>query len=147
MATLGDVNVREAATEGVYEEIARLAADEKIRTPRLEVRRVGDYSSDEIQDHRAFISSVSQIATPFSDDVFGDRAMVSHKHVPVMTVYCLPRGAERPSPERVVVHRSEASLATRVDISSPLEPSEIKMFQLASRPAVVERPGSRDDFN
>jgi hypothetical protein len=133
LSTIRDPQGRALATLGVHDAIASMTADEEIRTPSLDVRRIGAYSGGEVKDHRAFIASATQPATPFSQDVFSDSALVAKRHVPHTTALTVPPGLQPPASKSVVVHRSDASLATRVDISEALQPSEIKLFLRAER--------------
>ena len=146
LSTIRDPRGRELATVGVQEAIAAKAAEEEIRTPPLKVRRIGEYSGDEIQDHRAFIASATQRATPFTSDVFADGALVAQRHMPHMTALTVPRGVQATPSDSVVVRRSDASLATRVDISQTLQASEIKLFLRPDR-VVPTAPRSADEYN
>lgn len=146
LKTIRDPHGRELATLGVHEVIAAMAAEEQIRTPPLKVRRIGEYSGNEIQDHRSFIASSAQPATPFAADVFADQALVAQRHKPHMTALTLPPGVDQVRSDSVVVHRSAASLATRVDISQTLQASEVKLFLRPDRVAPAASQ-SADEFN
>ncbi len=147
LRTIKDPRERESRTLAVRDVIAEMVADEEIRTPPLKVRRIGEYSGGEIQDHRAFIASATQPATPFTQDVFTDSALVAKRHVPHLTALTVPPGVKPVESQAVVMHRSGSSLATRVDISQTLQPSEIKLFLRAQRVLPRTSTESTGEFN
>lgn len=147
LATTLKNEARQEATEAVFAEIDQLVVDGKVRAPQLTVVRLGQYSGGVEQSDIAFLAGSNTIQAPFAPDLFGDKARVQGLGRPERTTFSLPVGMSPPIVENSRVTKSRGSLATRVDISQPLEPRNLTMFEAKAKAPLFDPDSGTDDFN
>ena len=142
-----DERIRDEATTAVFAKTGRLVADGRVRVPELSVVRLGPYSSGDLVNDRGFLVGSNNYPTPLSSDVFSDRANVGGLTSPAQSWFTVPVGVPGPSLAQAEFERSGVGLTTRVDISKPLQPSDLLMFE---RSTSAPRRGPEEpsnDFN